>query len=462
MPETSARQTICVIGAGLTGLTAAHRLLNAGYDVIVLESALHAGGMISTFKLGREPIEYIYHHTFTSDSHLMDLTAELGLSDQISWHQSKEALFSNDHLYPFSSPADLLRFNSISLWQRLKTGLTVLKAGRISNWQHLENQTAAGWLCRQGGKQAYDRLWKPLLNSKFEQDADDVSAVWIWNKFKLRGHSREKGSGKSLLGYMKGGFGTLIDTLAKSIQARGGRIFFGHTAMNISREPSPGISQDDGSRAKYRITCVLSDCSSVDFVADAVISTTSSRQFANISSGLELSDSYLKQVLSLHYKGDLCMILRLKKSLSPYYWTTVCDDLPFVVVVEHTHLTGPERYGGHVVYLSRYLDASSPLWTQSDGAIYKQFTQGLMRMYPDFTPADIIDWRLRRTRYAQPVIGCSYSERMPAMNTPDPGVKLAGMAQIYPEDRGMNYAIRLGDQAADAIVEYFSEQPDPC
>lgn len=456
MPEISPRQTICVIGAGLTGLTAAHRLLDAGFDVVVLESALQAGGMISTFKLGREPIEYIYHHTFTSDSHLNDLTAELGLSDQLSWHQSREALFSNDHLYPFSAPVDLLRFNSISILQRLKTGLTVLKAGRISNWQHLENQTAARWLCRQSGRQSYERLWKPLLNSKFEKDADEVSAVWIWNKFKLRGNSREKGSGKALLGYMKGGFGSLIDALVKSIQARGGRIFFGHTAMNISREPS------DCRLAKYHITCVLSDCSSVDFVSDAVIATTSSRQFANISAGLELSDSYLKQVLSLHYKSDLCMILRLKNSLSPYYWTTVCDDLPFVVVVEHTQLTGPERYGGHVVYLSRYLDASSPLWTQSDGAIFKQFTQGLVRMYPEFTPDDIVDWRLRRTRYAQPVINCGYSELMPTMNTPDPGVKLAGMAQIYPEDRGMNYAIRLGNQAADAIAEYFSGQTDPC
>ena len=307
--------------------------------------------------------------------------------------------------------SDLLRFNSISILQRLTTGLTVLKAGRISNWQHLENQTAARWLCRQSGRQSYERLWKPLLNSKFEKDADEVSAVWIWNKFKLRGNSREKGSGKALLGYMKGGFGSLIDALVKSIQARGGRIFFGHTAMNISREPS------DCRLAKYHITCVLSDCSSVDFVSDAVIATTSSRQFANISAGLELSDSYLKQVLSLHYKSDLCMILRLKNSLSPYYWTTVCDDLPFVVVVEHTQLTGPERYGGHVVYLSRYLDASSPLWTQSDGAIFKQFTQGLVRMYPEFTPDDIVDWRLRRTRYAQPVINCGYSELMPTMNT---------------------------------------------
>ena len=110
MPEISPRQTICVIGAGLTGLTAAHRLLDAGFDVVVLESALQAGGMISTFKLGREPIEYIYHHTFTSDSHLNDLTAELGLSDQLSWHQSREALFSNDHLYPFSAPVRFASF----------------------------------------------------------------------------------------------------------------------------------------------------------------------------------------------------------------------------------------------------------------------------------------------------------------------------------------------------------------
>jgi len=448
MTQTSARQCVGIIGAGMTGLTTAHRLLNAGFDVILLESTLQPGGMVSSLKFGSEPIEHIYHHIFTSDTHVTDLADEMGLGQDLAWYPSREAVYAGGELYAFSSPADLLRFRRISLYQRLKTGLAVLKAGRIADWHPLENQTASSWLRRESGSQSFERLWKPLLYSKFENEAEGVSAVWIWNKFKLRGHSRERGSGKSRLGYMQGGFGALVDKLADSIQERGGQIHYGHTAMNIGRETA-----ENGS-TQYRITCVLGDCSTVDFLVSGVVATISGRQFANIAVGLDLPNDYMKKVRGLRYMADLCMILRLKRGLSPYYWTTVCDDLPFVAVIEHTNLTGTDRYGSHVVYLSRYLDASSPLWTQPDGEIFRQFAQGLIRLYPDFSPADIIDWRLKRTRFAQPVIGCNYSGRMPALDTPEPGVKLAGMAQIYPEDRGMNYAIRLGDDAAEAIARY--------
>lgn len=208
---------------------------------------------------------------------------------------------------------------------------------------------------------------------------------------------------------------------------------------------------------RYQVSCILDSCSQAAFVADSVIAAVSSRQFANITTGLNLTDDYQKRIRQVRYKGDLCLVLRLAKSLSPYYWTTVCEDLPFVVVVEHTHLTGPDPYGGHVIYLSRYLDVTHSLWIQSDGEIFRQFTQGLKTLYPAFDLRDVLDWRLRRTRYAQPVITCGYKERQPAMQTPAPGVFLAGMAQIYPEDRGMNYAVRTADEAAALADRYLRD-----
>lgn len=447
MTDLAAKRRIGVIGAGLTGLTAAYQLLKSGLDVVMLESTLQPGGMVASFQFDLEPIEYIYHHIFTSDRHLTELVDELGLGGKLTWHNSREALYAGERLYPFSSPLDLLRFNPIPLTQRIRTGLTVLGAARVDDWRQLESQTASDWLCRKGGRRAYKKLWKPLLYSKFEDDAENVSAVWIWNKFKLRGHSREKGSGKPKLGYMTGGFGTLISALKDKIIGMGGQIHFGHTVTDVRRHPDLN--------GRYLISCVLGNCESADFTVDGVVATIAGRQFANIAGELNLPERYMKQVRSLRYKGDLCMVLRLRKSLSPYYWTTVCDHMPFVVAIEHTRLTGTERYGGHIIYLSRYLDAASPLWTQPDSEIYRLFTRGLAQMYPAFSPEDIIDWRLRRTRYAQPVIGCGYSCQMPSLDTPLPGIKLAGMAQIYPEDRGMNYAVRLGNQAAEAIVRDF-------
>lgn len=451
----ASKKRVCIIGTGLTGLVAAHRLLDEGFEVVLLESTLEAGGMVNSFKMGSEFIEYIYHHCFTSDKYLYQLIREIGIEDQLTWHTTSEAVYARNTLYPFSSPLDLLRFRPIPFWQRLKTGLTVLRAARLKNWQALESATAADWLRRYSGQKAYDCLWRPLLRSKFDLEAEEVSAVWIWNKFKLRGHSRERTSGSSKLGYMNGGFGTLIKALVESITARGGKIHYGHTAMNICRSGSKSLLPN------YRVACILENCSTVQVDADAVVATVSCRQFANISANLDLPETYLKKVRGVRYKGDLCMIIRLKKELSPYYWTTVCDELPFVVVVGHTNMVGTRNYGGSVLYLSRYLDVADPLWTQPDSEIFQLFAQGLGLMYDTFSQQDVIDWRLRRIRYAQPVISRFYTAGMPAMDTPDPGVKLAGMAQIYPEDRGMNYAVRLGNQSAQSILGYFSSQASP-
>ncbi|MDD2579146.1 MAG: NAD(P)/FAD-dependent oxidoreductase [Eubacteriales bacterium] len=442
---------VCIIGAGLTGLTAAWRLVGAGYRVVLLESTLQAGGMVTSFTLGNQSIEYIYHHIFTSDHHFLDLCREMDLEDQINWYQTRDAIYADGQLYPFSGPVDLLRFPLFPFLQRIRTGLTVLRAGRLKNWRDLESQTAADWLRRHGGDQSYQKLWQPLLRSKFDRDADKVSAVWIWNKFKLRGHSRRHVAARSSLGYMNGGFSRLIQALQNRIEQHKGQILFGHTAVSIDADHTNG-------RPRYQITCIRDDCSTRTITAGAVIATISGRQFASMASPLSLPDAYLRKARATRYKADLCLIIRLNNSLSPYYWTTICDDLPFVVAVEHTRLNRSLEYGGSVIYLSRYLDVADPLWTQSDGVIYRLFTEALGRVYPDFSIHHVTGWRLCRTRYAQPVISCGYSETMPEMNTPDPGIKLAGMAQIYPEDRGMNYAIRLGREAADTVSGWLASQ----
>lgn len=447
--DLSDQKTVCIIGAGLTGLVAAYHLAVRGHAVILLESTLEAGGMVSSFSLGQSRVEHIYHHIFTSDQDLIRLCADLGLENAFTYHETRDALYADAKLYPFSGPVDLLRFKPLPFSQRIRTGLCVLKAGHIRDYQDLEQETAASYLSRTNGPVAYQKLWQPLLRAKFDQDADQVSAVWIWNKFKLRGGSRSKKLGRQQLGYMRGSFQTLVDALVLAIEQKGGRIHYGYTAMDI-------ISRGK----RYQVACILDNCSQAAFTADAVIAAVSSRQFVNITTSLVWPEDYLQRIRQVRYKGDLCLVLRIRKSLSPYYWTTVCDNLPFVVVIEHTNLTGTEAYGGSVLYLSRYLDVSDPMWIQSDGEIFRQFIEGLKTMYPGFDGTDVMDWRLRRTRYAQPVITCGYKAKQPAMETPAPGIFLAGMAQIYPEDRGMNYAVRIAEEAAEMADRYLlSDSP---
>jgi protoporphyrinogen oxidase len=440
----SEKKTVCVIGAGLTGLVAAYRLAVQGHVVHVLESSLAAGGMVTTFPLGKGRIEHIYHHIFTSDHDLIELCSELGIDNPITYHETRDALYASAQLYPFSGPIDLLRFRPLPLIQRIKTGLCVLKARRVKHYQDFEKESAADYLYRTNGPDAYEKLWKPLLRAKFDEDADQVSAVWIWNKFKLRGGSRSGRLGRQQLGYMRGSFQTLVDALVKAIESSGGQIHFGYTAMDIVEN-----------NRRIQVTCILDNRKQASFSADAVIAAVSSRQFANITTNLSLPEQYLRRIRQVRYKADLCLVLRTVKSLSSYYWTTVCDDLPFVVVIEHTNMTGTAEYGGSVIYLSRYLDVSDPLWIRSDGEIFHLFTAGLKTMYPQFDISDVLDWRLKRTRYAQPVIPCDYKSKQPDMQTPVAGVYLAGMAQIYPEDRGMNYAVRLAREVAESADNYL-------
>ncbi len=442
-----AGKTVCVIGAGVTGLTAAYRLVRAGYQVTVVEQNPEPGGMLSSFQVGGSRLEHIYHHVFTSDRYVLDLAGELGLLQEIEWFEPRDALYGGGRLYPFSGPLDLLRCRLMPFTDRIRTGLTVLRARALRDYTVIEDQTASEWLRRQGGEKAYEALWKPLLRSKFDSDADEVSAVWIWNKFKLRGGSRKGGSGSETLGYMKGSFGRMIDRLVERITDGGGSVLTRYTALNISR-------REDGG---YAVTCILEDCNARTLPCDAVVACLAGRQFVNIAGALHLPAEYTQRAANVQHKANICLTLRLRDPLSRYYWTTICDDLPFVVVVEHTNMTGTEQYDGTVLYLSRYLNISNPLWTSNDDEVFRLFCGELGRLGPGFSADSVIEWRVKRTRYAQPVIPRGYSRHLAGIDTPEPGVKLAGLAQIYPEDRGVNYAIRLAGQAADAVEAYFEK-----
>jgi hypothetical protein len=77
----------------------------------------------------------------------------------------------------------------------------------------------------------------------------------------------------------------------------------------------------------------------------------------------------------------------------------------------------------------------------------------LKKINPRFSPDWIKDSWLFRTDYAQPVPFINNSEKIPSIKTPFQGLYLASMSQVYPWDRGTNFAIRLGRQAARMMQE---------
>lgn len=420
-----------IVGAGATGLTAGYELVRRGHRVTVFEREPQVGGLAQTFRVGSRDLEKTYHHIFTSDIDFTDLAEELGLGSKIRWVPPRNGIYINHRLYPFTTPRDLLSFRELSLWDRFRMGLLVPRARLIRNWQKLEGVPVREWVIRAAGRNVWEKFWRPLLAAKFDQDADRVSATWLWNKIKLRGSTRGKNPSREVLGYMDGSFGQVYEALATRIREGGGEIRCGHAVTRI-------VAGDGG---------VLSIG---EETFDAVLVATAPSIFAELVPGLPAE--YRERLGQIRHKANLCLVLELPRPLSPYYWTSVAqEDFPFVAVIEHTRLVPAADYGCHVVYLSRYIDERNELYLGSDAQVQDVFLHSLKRMFPDFDRSSILRSHVFRSRFAQPVIGTGYSAIRPAVTTPIRNLYLGCMAQIFPEDRGQNYAVRLGRQIAGII-----------
>jgi protoporphyrinogen oxidase len=433
---------IAIIGGGIAGLSAARELLKAGHDVDLFERAPFLGGQVVTFPIGDARLEYAYHHLFTSDTIIRDLMEELGIADSLRWYPSKDGWFKGGRVYPFVSPLDLLRFKPLRPWNRVRLGLVVLFLQRYERWQRLEGTTATRWMRRWAGRNAYRQVWKPLLRGKFGARHEDVSMAWLWGKIHLRTTSRESVR-KTSLGYPTGSFQVIVDALERDLRERGARIHTGASVEQILTEPIEG-----GER--LRAVGLRTDEGELRF--DRVIATIPSNRFLAIAP--PMGEEYERKLKAGQYQGALVMILALKRPLSGTYWMNIGEeDFPFVALIEQTNFVPKEWYGGkHVLYISNYLSTQEPLWRLGDEELFDAYEPYLRRINPEFA-RDWVEGRwVFREAAAQPIVTPHYSEVIPELQTPVERLILANTTQIYPEDRGTNYSVRLGKQAAEAVT----------
>ena len=428
---------VLVIGAGFTGLAAALDLSQAGIPVTVLEADSHVGGLAGSFDTEGERLDRFYHHWFTSDHDIMQLVEDLGLSNEITLRATATGVWYNNSLFRLSKPMDLLRFSALPVLDRIRLGLMIPRARAVKDWRALEGITAAEWLRQLGGERVWRVMWEPLLKGKFGPYADSVSAVWFWNKLKLRGGSRGK-RGEERLAYFKGSFARLAEETAAAIRAAGGKIVTDAPVTILARQGSGWVARGPwGSVA-----------------GDHVIATTAPTLVAEMlePSG-QATPEILAQLRRIPYLANLCLVLELDRALGSTYWTNVNDPgFPYVGVIEHTDFESPETYGGrHIVYLSRYLSETDDLFRMSDDEVMAFSLPHLQRMFPAFEQAWVRRFHVWRARWAQPVVERHYSALIPPREGVMPGLYLASMAQIYPEDRGTNYAVREGRRVAALV-----------
>jgi len=428
---------ITIVGGGFTGLSAAYELAKNGISVIVLEADSEIGGLASAFEVGGEKLDRFYHHWFTNDLDVMSLISELDLNNQVEINPTNTGMYYAHNFFKLSTPLDLLNFTPLSFLDRIRLGLLTLRARGVKDWMSLEHKTAHEWLRELGGERVYRVVWEPLLKGKFGPYATQVSAVWFWNKLKLRGGSRGKG-GEERLAYFKGGFVALAEALASKIKELGGLI---ELDTPVSR-----IDQVDGMWLATTPRGVT--------VSDRIIVTTALPLVANMVRNWAPS-SYLTDLERIQYIGNVCLVLELDRPLSDTYWLNVNDpSFPFVGVIEHTNFESPDTYGGrHIVYLSKYLPHTDHLYSLSADAFLDFALPFLQTMFPSMTRDWVKAHHLWRARWSQPIVEKNYSKLIPAEDGPIAGLHLCSMAQIYPEDRGTNYAIREGRRLGRRLSE---------
>ncbi|MDP3196651.1 NAD(P)/FAD-dependent oxidoreductase [Tabrizicola sp.] len=431
--------TIAIVGAGFTGLSAAYDLAKAGRKVIVFDSDGEPGGLAGGFPIGSSTLlEKFYHHWFVSDRHIMDLIADLGLQNNILHRQSQTGLYYNNRLFRLSSPVDVLKFTALPFLDRLRLGFLVLQVRMIKDWRSIEHLSVEEWLVGLCGRRVYDLVWAPLLDAKFSTYKDEISATWFLLKLQLRGGSRGK-NGSEILAYYKGGFAALAQQLRNAIVAAGGEVRLGQTVSQIDVH--------EGQATGVRLA------SGEQVPADQILLTTALPIAADLLAQSAPSD-WLQALRKVQYLANRCIVLELDRSLSTTYWINVNEPgFPFVGVIEHTNFEPPETYGGkHIVYLSRYMPDSDPLYTISDDLYVAYALPYIKRMFPDFDESWIHAAHVWKADHAQPVTTRNYSKMIPSHVTPIKGVTLFSMAQIYPEDRGTNYAVREGRKAAALLT----------
>jgi len=434
----STQRHIGIIGAGIAGLAAAYELNEAGHRVTIYEAAPQAGGLAAGFKAPHWDwsLEKFYHHWFASDQHMLGLIERLGWRDQVVFPRPYTVVYYEGKFYPLDSyveafkftlskfgPIDLVRFGATGVFLKL-----------TPRWQPLEQITADAWMRKMAGERIYNALWRPLLVGKFgEANLDVVNMAWLWARI----HART-----TRLGTFVGGFQAFVDKLADLLRSRGVEIRLSTPVTQIRRA------------AAGQAGLLTVDTAAGSESYDAVISTSSPALMAKLAP--DLPDSYSASLRSLKSMGAIVLVVTLDRQLTQYYWHSLPKEagFPYLAMVEHTNFIGPEHYGGdHILYLGDYLDAGHEYFSLSKEELLERFLPSLTRFNPTFQRSWIKESWLWKTAYAQPVPPLNHSQNIPPIKTPLPGLYFASMSQVYPWDRGTNYAVEIGQKAAGLVME---------
>ena len=444
------QRRIAIVGAGVTGLVAGRELARRGFAVTLVERWPDVAGQASAFEVAPGIwLERYYHHLFPSDRDMIDLHDEL-LPGELEWHPSSVGIWSRGHVYPFVTPRDLLGYAPLPLADRVRLGFVVLRLVGRTDWERMDDICALEWLRHTCGERAVRTVWLPLMLGKFGDDAEHVPLAWLWSKFVLR---RGKGAsaGRERLGYPRRSFRAICVALADDLRKRGGVIELDREVGAVRPDGEGFVLRCAAPGAYRRAPGATPTEAGRELRADIVLLTTPT---TSVTSLAEWPAEYRARLDAWTYRAAVVLLLELRRAYLDVYWMNVADrDVPFLGLIEHTNLVPAERYPARYLYVSNYVAPDDPLARLAPEALLQHYLAALKLMNPAFTPEDVLRYWAFREDAAQPVPRVGNRHRLLPFETPRNGVFLANTTQIYPEDRGTNYSVRLGRDVAKLIAE---------
>lgn len=413
------------------GLAVAYQALRDGHEVDVIEASREPGGMAGHFNFGGISIERFYHFVCRADAPTVTLLRELGIAGKLRWKPTSMGFFSEGRLNRWGDPLALMKVPKVPLITKLRYGFFVLVCSRKKTWPQLETRSAKDWIIAWCGEDGYKRFWETLLQYKFYEYADSISAAWVWTRIKRVGSSR-KSIMQEELGYLEGGSQTLIDVLVATIKANGGRIHLDSAAqrVTIANDSVVGVQ----TKAAY-------------FDADHVISTIPTPNISKLIP--DLSEDCRARYDALKTIGICCVVFKLKRSVSPHFWINLgqtAHEIPGVI--EFSNL---RDVGNVIVYVPYYMPTTNRKFSWTDDKLIQDAFGCLVELNPDLRPDDLIEARVARLRDAQPICHVGFAAKIPPVQTRIRGLQIADTCFYYPEDRGIAESVRLGRDMARAI-----------
>ena len=415
-------------------MTAAYRLATAGVHVELFERSIDLGGLVGAFDFEGRRADRFYHVVLPTDDRVIGLATELGLGDRFRFRPTGVGFYDDGRLFSMSSLREFLTFPLLPLHDRLRLGAFVARCQLTSSHESLDELQLESWLRRHCGRRMVERLWRPLLDSKFDGRFDDLPATYLWARTRRMSKTRDS-AGREVMGWLEGGYETLIVALEAAIRNLGGTITAGAAVDSItgSAAGATGLIVDGRQRS-----------------FDAVLSTLVPFQARGL-----LAPALASVVPEDHcrYLGVVCLVLRTSRGVSPYYTLNITDRrVPLTTVVETTHIVDPEFAGGTLLYVTKYVDPSHEDLSRPVEAVQRDYLGHLRTIFPALRDDEIEAAVVQRARAVEPVHLIGGANRLPDM-FPVPRLGMASTAHVYPEVVNGQAVIGVANRAAEGILQ---------